>query len=46
MEITARDRLITAFQVDMPMEKGNYRLEAEIDYQGESVKSIREFKVK
>jgi len=46
VQITARDRLITTFQVDMPMEIGNYRLEAEIDYQGESVKSIREFKVK
>lgn len=31
------------FQAAMPSEKGKYRMEAEVNYQGEPVRSIREF---
>jgi beta-galactosidase len=39
------ERLITTFPIEMPFQHGEYQLEAEINYQGEAVKSIREFKV-
>ncbi len=46
IEIASLDRVITTFQIDIPRESGDYRLEAEIEYERESVKSIREFTIK
>lgn len=46
MEIDVQGRLITTFKSDMPMESGYYRLESEIEYERESVKSIRVFTIK
>jgi beta-galactosidase len=45
LNIPNLERLIITFPIEMPFESGEYRLEAEINFQGESVKSIREFKV-
>lgn len=47
-EITmhALERQLLDFQVKMPSEKGNYKLVAEINMQGEQIKSIREFAIK
>lgn len=43
--IPALGREILSFNVEMPLKKGDYRLIAEINLQGELVKSIREFSV-
>lgn len=45
IEIAAYERVIKAFQIYMPLEKGNYKLEAEIKYNDEIVKSIRELSI-
>jgi hypothetical protein len=45
IEIPAYERLITTFPLDIHSGPGKYWLEAEINYQGESIKSIREFTV-
>jgi beta-galactosidase len=45
ISIPAFERVITNLPVDMPSAVGDYRLEAEITYKGERVKSIREYKV-
>ena len=45
IEIPAFGRVITTFPLDIRQGAGKYQLEAEINYQGEPVKSIREFTV-
>jgi len=45
IEIPAFERQITTFPLDINGGTGKYQLEAEIIYQGEPVKSIREFTV-
>jgi hypothetical protein len=45
LDIPNLERLITTFPIEMPFQSGDYQLEAEINYQGEPVKSIREFRV-
>jgi hypothetical protein len=46
VHIAAFERIIHNFEIEMPSETGNYSLEAEIEYDGVPVKSIREFSVK
>ncbi|MDD4426768.1 MAG: glycoside hydrolase family 2 TIM barrel-domain containing protein [Mariniphaga sp.] len=41
--LPAWDRSVETFMLKMPQEKGEYSMEAEIEYNGEPVKSIREF---
>lgn len=45
IEIPALDRVITSFNLKMPSKKGDYQLVAEINFKGESVKSIRDFSI-
>jgi beta-galactosidase len=45
ISIPAWGREITTFVFKMPEEKGDYLLEAEIKYEDESIKSIREFAI-
>ena len=45
IQIEAFDRIIHNFEIEIPSETGNYTLEAEIEYNGIPVKSIREFSV-
>ena len=37
---------VIGFKINMPLIKGNYQVEAEINYKGESVKSYRDLKIK
>jgi hypothetical protein len=39
------EKALLEMMVEMPEEKGDYQIEAQIDYEGEVVKSIRQFRV-
>lgn len=46
IQIPEYGRIILKYPVEMPAEKGKYKIVAEVEYQGDPVKSIREFSVK
>lgn len=45
LKISAFGREIKGFDIKMPSGKGTYKLVAEIDFNGEKIKSIRDFSV-